>query len=122
MKWLVLIAVLLAGPVRGQEAAALSVREKLRTRIIETLPPSPPAKPAEDRPEQANPVLVLEPIVVSESRGVRQLEKALVDDKQRKAAEAFSFGKGGTLYRNERLEVGSWWSPVTGWQFLKFKW
>jgi hypothetical protein len=67
-------------------------------------------------------VLVLEPFVVTESRGVRELEKVLADDRQRQEAGRFTATKGGTIYRSERVELGSWWSPLTGWQLLKFKW
>lgn len=122
-RWLLLCAVLRAGPVWAEEAPApLGVRERLRARIIETLPPPPPAGAADARPAQEGAVLVLEPMVVTESRGVRELAKALADDKQRQEAERFSVVKGGKFYSSERLDVGSWWSPTTGWTFLKIKW
>lgn len=121
MKGLLLFAVLMAVPVWGEEAQP-GMREKLRTRIVESLPPPPPAGPTDAKPEQENTVLVLDPMVISESRAVRELEKALADDKQRKEAERFSAVKGGKIYSSERLNVGSWWSPATGWQFLKIKW
>lgn len=122
MKWLLLLALLTAGPLRSEEAPAPSVKEKLRARIIETLPPPPPAGAADARPAQEGALLVLEPMVVTESRGVRELAKALADDKQRQEAERFSAIKGGKIYSSERLDVGSWWSPATGWTFLKIKW
>jgi len=115
------IAVLMVCPASGQEVAAPNLREKLRARIVETLPPPSSDRP-DDKPEQPTPVLVLEPMVVSEFRGVRELEKVLAGDKQRKETERFSVTKGGTLYRSDRVELGSWWSPTTGWQFLKLKW
>lgn len=121
MKWLLLLALLTAGPLRSEEAPAPSVREKLRARIIETLPP-PQAGQTEAKPEKDDAVLVLEPMVVTESRGVRELAKALADDKQRQEAERFSAVKGGKIYSSERLDVGGWWSPATGWTFLKIKW
>ena len=98
------------------------MREKLRARIAETVAPLAEVRPAEEKPQAEGAVLVLEPIVVTESRGVRELEKALADDKQRQEAERFTPGKGGTIYRSERVELGGWYSPATGWQFLKFKW
>lgn len=55
-------------------------------------------------------------------KGQRKLVKLLASEKQRKKDESFSASKGGTIYRTERLEVGSWWSPQTGWQFIKIKW
>jgi hypothetical protein len=121
MRALLLLAVLMAGPLRSEEPPAPSVREKLRARIIETLPP-PTRGALEDKPEQDSAVLVLEPIVVTESRGARELAKALAEEKQRQEAEAFSPLKGGNIYSSERLDVGAWWSPTKGWTFLRFKW
>lgn len=122
MKWLLLPAVLMTVPMWGEEAVAPSAREKLLARIIESLPPPAPAQPAEAKPEPEIAVLVLEPMVVSGSSGAGKLGKLLADEKQRQEAESFSPGKGGTLYRNERLELGGWWSRETGWHFLKLKW
>ena len=122
MRWLLLLAVLMADTGRGEETPPSSVREKLRARIVESLPAPAPARPAADKPEPASPVLVLEPMVVSESRGVRELGKQLVAEKQRQEAESFSPLKGGTIYRSERLELGGWWTPEGGWHFLKLKW
>lgn len=121
MRWLLLSAVLLAGFVHGAETSSPVMREKLRVRLVETLPPAAPTGP-EETLAPGTEVLVLEPIVVTESRGVRELEKVLADEKQRKEAERFAPLKGGTIYRSERVELGGWYSPVSGWQFLKFKW
>ena len=122
MRWLLLSAVLLAGSMHGTETSSPAMREKLRARIAETVSMPAPAKAAETAPEPDASVLVLEPVVVTESRGVQELAKALADDKERQEAERFTATKGGTIYRGERVEVGSWYSPATGWQFLKFKW
>lgn len=122
MRWQLLFAVLLAGSAAGAETSSPAMREKLRARITEGVAPLAAIRSAEEKPEAEGEVLVLEPIVVTESRGVRELEKALADDKQRQAAERFTPGKGGTIYRSERVELGGWWSPATGWQFLKLKW
>ncbi len=123
MRWLLLFAVGLAGLMCGQETSSAGMREKVRVRIVDSLPASPlPAKSAETTPPPEEAVLVLEPIVVTESRGVRELAKALADDRQRQEARRFTATQGGTIHRSERVEVGSWWSPDTGWQILKFKW
>ncbi|MDQ5977332.1 MAG: hypothetical protein QG602_304 [Verrucomicrobiota bacterium] len=122
MRWLLLSAVLFAGPVRGAETSSPAMREKLRARIAGTVAPLPATGAAGEKSEAEEQVLVLEPIVVTESRGVRELAKALADAKERLAAERFTATKGGTIYRSERVEVGSWYSPATGWRFLKFKW
>lgn len=120
MRWLLLSAVLFSGFAHGAETSSPAMREKLRARIVETMPA--PAQTAETAPEPDAEVLVLEPVVVTESRGVRELEKALADDRQRQEAQRFTPLKGGTIYRGERVEIGGWYSPVSGWHFLKFKW
>ena len=97
------------------------MREKLRVRLGETLPPAA-LTAAEETPDSGPEVLVLEPIVVTESRGVRELEKTLADDRQRQEAQRFTPLKGGTVYRSERVELGAWWEPGSGWTFLKLKW
>jgi hypothetical protein len=122
MRWLLLPAVLLVGSLHGAETSSAAMREKLRARIAETVVPLATARSAEESSEPESDVLVLEPIVVTESRGVRELAKALAEDKQRQEAERFTATKGGTIYRSERVELGGWYSPATGWQFLKFKW
>lgn len=119
MRWLPLFAVLFAGILRGADTSSPAMREKLRSRILEVLPPVSTEERETQEPDAA--VLVLEPIVVTESRGVRELEKSLAADKQRKEAERFTPIKGGTIYRSERVEIGSWFSS-SGWEFLKFKW
>ena len=121
MRWLPLSAVLFAGFAHGAETSSPAMREKLRVRLVETLPPAA-LTAAEEAPDRDGEVLVLEPIVVIESRGVRELEKTLAEERQRQEAERFTATKGGTIYRGERVEVGGWYSPASGWRFLKFKW
>ena len=121
MRWLLLSAVLLAGFARGAETSSPAMREKLRTRIVETLQPASTTTAGETREPDAE-VLVLKPVVVTESRGVRELAKALADDRQRQEAQRFTPLNGGTIYRSERVEVGGWYSPASGWRFLKLKW
>lgn len=122
MRWPLLFAFLLAGLMRGQETPSAGMREKLRARIVETLPPAATTPAEEGKPEPASEVLVLEPLVVTESRGVRELAKALADARQRQEAGRFTATKGGRIYRSERVELGAWWEPASGWVFLKFKW
>jgi hypothetical protein len=123
MRSLLLAAVLLiTGSLRSEGQSAPSVREKLRARILETLPSAPPARPTETQGEPESPVFVLEPMVVTESKGGRELAKVLAEDKERQEAERFSVVKGGKIYSSERLDVGFWWSPASGWQLLKIKW
>jgi len=122
MRRLLLFAALLAGPLRADEAAPPpSVKEKLSARIKETLP-SAPLKLEEQAKTDGEEVLMLEPMVVNESKGARELGKLLTDEERRKAEEAFAPAKGGTIYKNDRIEVGVWWKPGVGWQFLRLKW
>ncbi len=90
-------------------------------RLVETLP-RPKPESADDKAKAESPAIELEPMVISETRGVRDLEKLLASEKLRLEAERFTPVKGGTIYKSDRLEVGSWWSPVSGWQFVKIKW
>ncbi len=113
--------VFLVGSLSAEEFGSRDMREKVRARIIESLPPAPD-RPAFVPLESEEPVLVLEPIVVSESRGVRELAKQVAEDRQRREAEQFTPLKGGKIYSNDRLEVGGWWEPGKGWRFLKLKW
>ncbi len=122
MRRLLLFALLLVGLARGDEPAVPTMREKLRMRILETLPPPRPAGPAKEDAESESPALHLEPMVVSEGKGVQELRKVLASEKQRLAAERFAPVKGGTIYKNERLELGSWWTPATGLQLMRIKW
>ncbi len=122
MSRLLLLAALLAGPLWADEAPpAPSVREKLRDRIKATLAPAP-AKPEDGKKTEAEDVFVLEPIMVTESKGVRELGKLLASEERRKAEEAFAPAKGGTLYKNDRIELGVWWNPGAGWELLRIKW
>lgn len=122
MRWLPFTAVLLAGFAHGAETSSPAMREKLRARIAETVAPLATDRPTEARSEPEGGVLVLEPIVITESRGVRELAKALAEDKARQEAERFTASKGGKIYQSERVELGAWWEPASGWVFLKFKW
>ena len=122
MRLSLFFALLLFGIARGNEPAALTMREKLRARIVETLPPPKTTVKADEKAKSESRVLELAPMVISEKKGARELEKVLASEKQRLEAERFSLVKGGTIYKGERLELGSWWSPETGWKLVKIKW
>src|SRR5688572_10085343 len=117
MRWLLLIVALAPDAVRADERPASSVREKLRGKLAESFPLA--VKPsAGDQVEPNHELLVLEPIVISESRGVIELERLVAKESQREKAAKFSFVTGGRLYRSEWLELGTWWDPRTGWTFF----
>lgn len=109
MKWLWLLAALLAGPLRAEEAAPVpGVREKLRAKIVEALPPAPAAGPAEGQPEpDGEPVLELEPMIITRARETDLLAEARRAAEARKARE-FSLLKGGTLLSFRRGDLGFW--------------
>ena len=121
MRWLTLIAVTSLAALGVENGPDPSVRERMRARILETLPArSPPA--SESRESEQDRVLVLEPMVVTESRISRALEKQLAREQELRKAESFGPSKGGTILRGERVELGGWWKPDSGWQFLRIKW
>lgn len=109
MKWLLLFAALIAGSMRGGEGTEPSLREKLRARIRETLPPPPPAgSSVEERPDQeGEPVLELEPMVITRTVETDLLAEARRAAQAKKAAE-FSLLRGGTLVSFRRGELGFW--------------
>lgn len=109
MRWLLLSAVLLAGPLRAAAAAPVpGVREKLRAKIVETLPAAPAAGPAEEKPElDGEPVLELEPMIITRAREADLLAEARRAAEARKARE-FSLLKGGTLLSFRHGDLGFW--------------
>jgi hypothetical protein len=122
MKWLLLLVALTIGPLWAAEpTASPEMTRKLKARLKETVAPEI-AQAIKETPLAEEPVLVLEPIVVTESRGARELGKQLAAAEERRKAEAFAPAKGGTIYKSDRVVVGSWWDPVKGWTFLKLKW
>lgn len=124
MRTLLLLFVLWVVAIRGEEPGA-AMHQKLRARIIESLPPARPATdPVETgrADETEGPVVVMEPFIVSESGPVRILAAAMARERQKREEERFSAVKGGTIYQRGRVEIGGWWSPTEGWKFLRLSW
>ncbi len=107
MKRLLFLAVLLSGPMGAVEAPASEVRARLSARIRETLLPPPVAPAATAEPEAGEPVLVLEPMVVTAAMESDLLAEARRAAEARKARE-FSLLKGGLLFSTGRTDVGFW--------------
>jgi hypothetical protein len=104
------------------------VREALHDLIMESLPafpvvPVPP--PVEDvevvtkKVAIEDDVVVLKPIVVVESHGVRALARLIAREKSQEEEEKFSVIEGGTLYRKGRLRLGAW-AGEQGLDLVKF--
>ncbi len=122
MKLLLLSVAILSLSLRADEPRPQTMREKLRAKIIESLPPPQPAMPPEEKKESESAVVVMKPMVVSESNRARQAELMIAHEKQKKEDQRFSTTKGGTLFSNDRIEVGGWWQEDQGWSFLNLKW
>jgi hypothetical protein len=127
-----LVALLVPIAVSGADESTTTVREKLRAKLMESLPPFQPAKPPDEAKRSEVPpiftnlpeakkqsdssVIVMAPVEVSESKRDRNLETAI--DRQ-SLKEPFSTTKGGTIYNSGRVKVGGWWEAKEGWSFLK---
>jgi|SRR5687768_7211375 len=121
MRTLLLITALAAVTVRGDEASAPTMRQKLRARIIESVPPPAPPKQSIDQKdgEEAVPAIVMKPVIVSESKLVQELTAALDREKQNRQEEGFSPLQGGKIANLGPMQLGSWWTPGEGWTFLR---
>lgn len=108
MRRLLLIAALAIASLRGGESPAPSVKEKLRGRLLETLPPPAPASGESDpKVEVDDEILELAPMTIR-----RSLEADLLAEAQRaaeaKKAKEFSLLRGGSIYSFRRGEIGFW--------------
>jgi hypothetical protein len=108
MRRLLLFAVLMAGSLRSEAPPVPGVREKLRARILETLPPAPVIQPREEGSERdGEPVLELEPMIITSA-----LDSDLLAEARRAAAtrqaEEFSVLRGGRLLSFRKGEIGFW--------------
>jgi hypothetical protein len=116
MRTLLLIPVLTAMTIHGEESGALRMREKMHARIAESVPPLKVTPDLMEGDEAESAVVFIEPMVVSESKVVPGLAATIARKKQAIEDERFSAVKGGTIYGS----IGTSWSPEKGWVFLKF--
>ena len=121
MRTLLLITALAAVTVRGDEASAPTMRQKLHAKIMESAPATAPPKPSDDQKgdEEAVPPVVMRPVIVSESKLVREVTAALDREKQNRQEERFSPLKGGKIANLGPMQLGSWFAPGEGWTFLR---
>lgn len=123
MKPILFCAALAASLASAAEPTGSESTEKANVSVPEATPSnpaSPAATPAQTAPEAP---VVLAPYVVNAPRDrTIDLARTLDAQKQQRAAEKFSTVRGGTLYANDRVKVGGWWNPTSGWSFLSLKW
>jgi hypothetical protein len=121
MRKLLLITALAAVTAHGEEAGAPTMRQKLHARIMESAPPPAPAKSSalQNGGEEAVPAVVMNPVVVSESKLVREVTAALEREKQNRQEERFSPLQGGKIANLGPMQLGGWWIPGEGWTFLR---
>jgi hypothetical protein len=138
------LATFVAVTARGEEPARDAVRDQLRAKLTTSLPAPPSAIPVSDKkPSELPPIfskpppareiqspkpgekkaddsalVVMAPVVVTESKRDLGLEKAIAGQEQK---EPFSLVKGGTLYDNGRVQIGAW-GTASGWTLLKIVW
>jgi hypothetical protein len=105
---MLLISVFTAGTLRGDEQTPVPMRQKLHAKILETLPPPPPAKEPAARNELDLEIVEIDPLVVIDSPVLRQLAAKIERDTQKLKDAQFSPIKGGTIYKNSRIEIGTW--------------
>lgn len=108
--------------LRAAEETALTIREKLRAKLLASVPPPPPPSTAvsdKDKAETEPTPIVMKPVVVSESKSVQAITAALDRAEQERREERFSAVNGGTIGKIAGFEIGGWWSADGGWTFLR---
>ena len=62
----------------------------------------------------------MKPVVVSESKIIREVASAIARKEQEEREERFSAIDGGTIFKIGRVQMGGWWTAGEGWTFLSF--
>ena len=119
MRTLLMFSVLTSGLLRGADASALTVREKLHAKILESVSLLPPPTPPTEKKEAAVPVIMLQPVVVSDAKLIRAVTSAIEQAEEDRREEKFSPLAGGKIGTVAGMQVGGWWSPAEGWTFLR---
>lgn len=120
MRTLLHVIAFAAVTVQGEEAIGPNMRQKLHAKIMESAPP--PARPkssADPKDEEAPPPVVMKPVIVSESKLVREVTAALDREKQNRQEERFAPLEGGKIANLGPMQLGGWWTPDEGWTFLR---
>jgi len=108
MRTMLLISVFTAVTIHGEEPTPVPMRQKLHAKILETLPPPPPAIEPAAQNELDLEIVEIEPLVVTDSPVLRQLAAKIESDTQKLQDAQYSPIKGGTIYKNSRIEIGTW--------------
>lgn len=123
MRTLLALSFLVSAALRAAEdATEVSIREKLRARLRESIPPpapSPPKPPSPSPDEAETPPILLKPVVATESKLIERVTAALDQAEQDRREQQFSAFNGGTIGTIGPMKVGSWWAPGEGWSFLR---
>jgi hypothetical protein len=121
MRTLLLITMVTVVTVQGEEASAPTMRQKVHAKIMESAPPPVPPRPSADENdgEKPAPPVVMKPVIVSESKLVREVTAALDREKQNRQEERFTPLQGGKIANIGPMQLGGWWSVDEGWTFLR---
>ena len=121
MRALLLIPALIAVTVRSEDATAPTMRQKLHAKILESAPPPASPVPSTDQTAEVDaiPAVVMKPIVVSESKLMREVTAALDREKQNRQEERFAPLAGGKIANVGPMQLGGWFVPGEGWTFLR---
>ena len=110
----------MSAALRGAEAPEPTLREKLRAKILESVPPpSPPKPPTDPKPAVPAPPVVMERVVVSESKLIQAVTAAIDRQEQDRREEKFTPLDGGKIFSIGGVQIGGWWSLDEGWTFLR---
>lgn len=123
MRTLLALAFLVSTALRAAEDATdVSIREKLRAKLRETIPPPPPPppkSPTEQKNDTETPPILLKPVVAMESKLIDRVTAAIDQAEQDRKEQQFSSLNGGTIGTIGPMKIGSWWEPGKGWTFLR---
>ena len=123
MRTFFLLSVFAVVTARAAEAPPPTTRQKLSSKIKEAISRLPvPKEETEPRADgdALSPAIVMKPVVVSESKIIREVASAIARKEQEEREERFSAIDGGTIFKIGRVQMGGWWTAGEGWTFLSF--
>src|SRR5687767_7407920 len=117
MRIFLLLSALTVATGRADEPPASTMRQKLSSKVKEAVSQSPPPKQSADAKADENaisPAIVMKPVVVSESKIVREVAAAIARKEQEEREERFSALNGGKIGKIGGMQLGGWWSAGEG--------
>lgn len=115
----------------AEETDDSSIRHKMNAAILESFPWSPSPESVADEgsskevvefeESELGPTIILDPMVVSRSKHIRELANDLARKEQERREERFSGLNGGTIGRLGILQLGGWGSADGSWVFLRLR-